>query len=80
MKLTADHAEIKRWVEQHGGCPALIPVAEGRDRLAVAFDRADCEPLSWEDFFERFDREALAFVYSPDANGEGVRSAKLVSR
>ena len=36
--------------------------------------------VSWDEFFERFDRESLAFAYDPDGNGEGVRSAKLVSR
>ena len=80
MKLTADHAEIRRWVDEHGGCPARVPVGDGRDRLAVAFDRSGCDPLSWEDFFERFEREGLAFAYSPEANGDAARSAKLVSR
>jgi hypothetical protein len=80
MRLTADHGEIRRWVEQHGGCPALVPAHGGRDRLDVAFDPADCDPLSWEDFFERFEREGLAFAYVPEPNGEGIRSAKLVSR
>jgi len=79
MKLTADHAEIRRWVEAHGGHPGLVE-ADGRERLAVAFDDSDCRRVSWEEFFERFDRESLAFAYNPDANGEGVTSAKLVSR
>ena len=80
MKVTADHGEIRRWVEAHGGCPARLALSSGRYRLTVAFGDGDSETLSWEEFFERFDREALAFVYSPEANGEGVRSAKLVSR
>jgi hypothetical protein len=80
MKLTADHAEIRRWVEEHGGRPELVEAADGRDRLAVAFDPDDGRQVSWEEFFERFDRESLAFAYDPDGNGEGVRSAKLVSR
>ena len=79
MKLTADHAEIRRWVEEHGGHPGLVE-ADGRERLAVTFDPDDCRPVSWDEFFERFDRESLAFAYTPDANGEGVRTAKLVSR
>ena len=80
MKVTADHGEIRRWVEAHGGCPALLAADGGRDRLAVAFDPAECEPLSWEEFFTRFEREGLAFVYDPDGNGDGARTAKLVSR
>ena len=79
MKLTADHGEIRRWVEEQGGCPARVPVTTGRDRLTVTFEDGDCERISWEDFFDRFEREGLAFAYSPKA-GEGIRSAKLVSR
>ncbi len=36
--------------------------------------------LSWEEFFERFDRESLAFAYDPDGNGDATATAKLVSR
>ena len=79
MRLTADHAEIRRWVEEHGGRPGLVEVADGRDRLAVAFD-SDARHVSWEEFFERFDRESLAFAYDPDGNGDAAASAKLVSR
>ena len=80
MRLTADHAEIRRWVEERGGRPGIVPVREGRERLALSFDSTACEPLSWDEFFERFDRESLAFEYPPEANGEGVREARLVSR
>ena len=80
MKLTADHAEIRRWVEEHGGNPGLVEAGDGRERLAVTFDADDCRHVSWDEFFERFDRESLAFAYDPDGNGEGVKSAKLVSR
>lgn len=80
MKLTADHAEIRRWVEEHGGYPGLVEAADGRERLAVAFDAEEDRRLSWEEFFERFDRESLAFAYDPEGNGEATATAKLVSR
>ena len=80
MRLTADHAEIRRWVEEHGGHPGLVQVDDGRERLAVAFESGDCQRVSWDEFFERFDRESLAFAYEPDGNGEAASSAKLVSR
>jgi hypothetical protein len=80
MKLTADHAEIRRWVEEHGGYPGLVDAADGRERLAVAFDAENDRRLSWEEFFERFDRESLAFAYDPEGNGDATATAKLVSR
>ena len=80
MKLTADHAEIRRWVEEHGGYPGLVQAADGRDRLAVAFGPDHERRLSWEEFFERFDRESLAFAYDPEGNGDATATAKLVSR
>jgi hypothetical protein len=80
MKLTADHAEIRRWVEDHGGRPGLVEAADGRDRLAIAFEGNDDRAVSWEEFFERFDRESLAFAYDPDGNGDATATAKLVSR
>ena len=80
MKLTADHAEIRRWVEEHGGHPGLVAADDGRDRLAVAFDPADCRRVSWDEFFERFDRESLALEYDPDASRDDAAEAKLVSR
>ncbi len=78
MKLTADHAEIRRWVEEHGGYPGLVEAADGRDRLAIAFEGDYDRAVSWDEFFERFDRESLALAYDPDGNGES--RAKLVSR
>ena len=80
MRLTADHAEIRRWVEEHGGRPGLVAGKDGRERLAVAFAADDGRDVSWEEFFERFDRESLAFAYNPDTNGETTETAKLVSR
>ena len=58
----------------------MLPAKGGRNRLAVAFDPADCEPCTWEEFFTRFEREGLAFVYDPDGNGDATSTAKLVSR
>jgi hypothetical protein len=78
MNLTADHAEIRRWVEEHGGHPGLVDTGDGRSRLDVSFNGAG-RPISWDEFFERFDRESLAFAYGPDGS-DARASAKLVSR
>lgn len=80
MKLTADHAEIRRWVEDHGGRPGLVEAVDGRDRLSIAFEGEADRAVSWEEFFDRFDRESLAFSYDPDRDGDAAATAKLVSR
>ena len=80
MRLTADHAEIRGWIEAHGGRPAVEPWGDGHERLAIRFELGHCQPLPWDEFFERFDRAGLAFAYDPEANGDGIATAKLVSR
>jgi hypothetical protein len=85
---TTDHDEIRRWVEEHGGKPASVrdtgsgddpgvlridfPGGAGEDRL---------EPMSWDEWFEKFDENKLAFLYQErKASGEDSTFFKLVSR
>lgn len=87
-KVTVDHEEIRRWVEERQGRPATVkstgspkepgllridfPGGAGEDRL---------EPISWEDFFEKFDKKKLAFLYQDElASGEESRFFKFISR
>jgi hypothetical protein len=86
-RTTTDHDEIRRWVEEHGGTPATIegtgdgepgiltidlPGGAGDDRL---------RHISWDDWFEKFDRENLAFVYQQrKASGEDSTFFRLVRR
>jgi hypothetical protein len=44
-------------------------------------DEADLEPISWEDFFEKFDKEDLTFLYQEKtASGELSRFHKFIDR
>jgi hypothetical protein len=87
-KTTTDHDEIRKWVEDHDGRPVSIrgtenggsagvlridfPGGAGDDRL---------EPISWDEWFEKFDDEGLAFLYQErKASGEDSTFFKLVSR
>jgi hypothetical protein len=87
-KTTTDHDEIRRWVEEHGGRPARVKDTGGGDdpgilRIDFRGDGSDenLEPISWEEFFEWFDRNALALVYQDEKeSGEPSTFAKLVSR
>lgn len=67
-KTTTDHDEIRRWVEERGGRPALA--REHRDQplgLRIEFpeDREDKSLLliSWDEFFKKFDEDNLVFLY-----------------
>ena len=77
---TTDHDEIRRWAEDNGGRPACVKGA-GRDGdpgiLRLDFDEKEesLEPISWDQWFEWFDRNDLALLRSEDS-----RFSKLVSR
>ena len=71
---TSDHAEIRRWAKLHGAHPAeRLPqrVDSEEPVLALIFHRGsqtpdNVIPISWEDFFERFDRLGLSFLGTDD--------------
>jgi hypothetical protein len=85
---TTDHEEIRRWVEEHGGKPARVkgtgdgddpgmlridfPGGAGEDRL---------EHISWDDWFQKFDENGLAFLYQEKkADGEDSTFFRLLKR
>jgi len=81
-KVTTDHDEIRRWVEERGGHPAEVkgtellridyPGFSGEDRL---------EEISWEEFFDAFEENNLAFLYQEKTKDGGKsRFSKLVNR
>jgi len=77
---TTDHDEIRRWAESNGGRPACVKgTGKGKDPgvLRLDFDEKDeaLEPISWEKWFEWFDKNELALLRSEDS-----RFNKLVSR
>jgi hypothetical protein len=88
-RKTTDHDEIRRWVEERGGRPAKVKGTEGGGDdpgiLRIDFpgvgEEDRLEPISWEDFFEKFDEEKLAFLHQERLkSGEPSRFFKLVKR
>ena len=75
MPRTRDHDEIRRWIEQRGGRPARVRGTT--DLLRVSFGKSpqNLEEISWEQFFEAFDRNNLLFLYEDDPN---TRFSKFV--
>jgi hypothetical protein len=88
-KVTTDHDEIQRWAEARGGKPATIKdtpkKGEEAGLLRIDFPggagNPPLEPISWRDFFEKFDEAGLAMVYQDDkADGEESYFCKFVHR
>lgn len=69
---TTDHDEIRRWVDGHGGHPAMVAATERNGQpggiLRIDFDDPDgsddpgLHRISWEEFFDVFDKNDLAFL------------------
>ena len=81
-QVTTDHEEIRRWVEERGGQPARV---KGRDLLRIdypGFSGEDTlEPMDWEEFFQVFDENNLAFLYQETTKDGGEsRFSKFVDR
>ena len=79
LHRTINHEEIRGWIEARNGKPAQFKgTAGGEDEnapgiLAVLFpdDRTETslETLSWEQFFEKFERGSLVFEYASIGDG-----------
>jgi hypothetical protein len=85
-KTTTDHDEIRRWVEEHDGRPATVASTGDADdpgvlRIDFPGGSDSLEPISWDDFFEKFDDSGLAFVYQEHkADGSDSTFNKFVRR
>jgi hypothetical protein len=87
-RLTTDHDEIRRWVEEHGGKPARVRGTGGEGDpgiLRIDFPggtgQDQLEHIPWDEWFEKFEEQNLAFLYQErKADGEDSTFFKLVSR
>ncbi|HEY5955358.1 MAG TPA: hypothetical protein VIV60_02345 [Polyangiaceae bacterium] len=87
-RATIDHDEIRAWVEEHGGSPATVKRTRRGDTAGIiridfpGYSGEDSlEPISWEEFFEKFEQSKLALLLQDrTASGKPSRFNKLVSR
>src|SRR3954462_9947822 len=87
-RTTTDHEEIRRWAEERGGVPSTVAATEqGGEPGILRIDfpgfsgEGTLEPISWDDFFAKFDESNLAFLYQDQTSGGGEsRFFKLVRR
>jgi hypothetical protein len=87
-KVTTNHETIKQWVEARGGSPARV---KGTDKSRTAgvlridypgYSGEDTlEPITWDEFFEGFEENNLAFLYQEETkDGKQSRFSKLIDR
>lgn len=85
---TTDHDTIRQWVEKRGGQPAGVKdTGGGEDPGIIRIDfpgygaEESMEPIGWDEWFDKFERNNLAFVYQEQtADGELSTFNKLISR
>ena len=86
-KVTTDHGDIRRWVEERQGRPTTVRGTGGEVKAGVL--RVDfpghkagrLEDISWEEFFQKFDEKRLAFLYQETtSDGKSSRFCKFVRR
>lgn len=87
-KVTTDHDFIRRWASERGAHPAAVKRTETqREAGIIRLDfpgysgTESLEPISWDEFFQKFDQKELALLYQ-DTSSDGKPSNfnKLVSR
>ncbi|UJS16892.1 MAG: hypothetical protein L3J17_13390 [Candidatus Jettenia sp.] len=87
-KITTNHEEIKKWAEERGGRPATIR-GTGKENepglLRIDFpgygSEEKLQEITWDEFFEKFEKEELAFLYQEETKGgKQSRFNKIISR
>ena len=87
-KTTTDHDTIRKWIEERGGRPAAVKGTGGGDDPGIlrvdfpgAGDEDSLEEISWEEFFDKFEENDLAFLYQEETSGgKESRFFKFVRR
>lgn len=72
---TRDHDTIRRWAEARDGHPAKVDTGGEGGILRIDFGEPEesLTPIDWDEFFEIFDENDLAFLYQ-DKTSEGGES------
>lgn len=87
-KITTNHDEIKKWVEDRDGKPALVKGTgdngKGGGLLRINFQdeqEEDLENIEWQKFFTIFDEDKLKFLYQENTkDGSESRFFKFVNK
>ncbi len=80
---TTDRQAIRRWAEARGGRPARVGGSGEGGILRIDFgeSEAELEEIDWDEFFEIFDGNDLAFLHQDRTkDGKESRFNKFVER
>jgi ferritin-like metal-binding protein YciE len=83
-----DHEQIREWAEERGGKPACVRGTGNKGDIGMlrldfpGYTGADSlQPISWDDWFEKFDERNLALiVQEKTARGQKSNFNKLIAR
>jgi len=85
--VTTDHDEIRKWVEERGGHPACVKGTSGKSdpgMMRVDFPgysgKDKLQEITWDEFFDAFEENNLAFLYQEVTGNKESRFSKLISR
>ena len=86
-KSTTDHQKIRSWVEERGGRPAAVKgTGSGNDPGILRIDfpgysgEESLQEITWEQFFDKFEKEQLAFLFQEETeSGDVSRFSKLIN-
>ena len=86
-QATTSHDKIRSWAEARGGHPAAVKATRRAKSpgglLRIDFDpkEENLEEIGWDEFFQAFDGNELAFLYQEKtADGHVSRFFKFVDR
>ena len=82
-KTTTDHSRIRNWIDDRDGRPSKVTVGGSGGILRVDFGEPDeaLTPIAWEEFFEIFEKNQLAFLHQDRTDdGQISRFSKFIQR
>jgi hypothetical protein len=87
-KVTTDHEEIRHWAQERNGRPVSVkrdPLNPNGSIIQIDFlyDKYDdnIHEISWNEFFDAFENDALALVYQTETEGGRLsRFGRIVRR
>jgi hypothetical protein len=83
-EVTTDHEKIRKWAQRHGGKPAAVATTHDKNDVGIVrimfprskqSEHSNLTEISWDEFFEEFEKRSLALVYQEDS-----LFSKIVSR